>query len=211
MYTLYYSPGAASFAVHWMLIELDVPFRLSKIDLAAREQRSTEFLALNPEGHVPAMTIDGIPRAECGALLMLLAERHPERKLAPQQGDEGRAEYLQTMFYLANTLQPAFRRWFYADEVAGPDNVDAVRLHARAKIESAWEQIDRRFGDGRHLILGRQLCAADFLLTMLMRWSRNMPLPANKFHNIAGYVTRMWSMPSLRLAHQREQLADWLP
>src|SRR5882724_2392808 len=47
-YTLYYVPGAASFAVHWMLLEVGAPFELIKVDLGARAQRSVSYLALNP-------------------------------------------------------------------------------------------------------------------------------------------------------------------
>jgi len=53
MYTLYYSPGAASFAVHWLLLELDVPHRLEKVDLDGGEQRSDAYLKLNPNGRSP--------------------------------------------------------------------------------------------------------------------------------------------------------------
>ncbi len=171
MYTLYYSPGAASFAVHWMLIHIGAPFELVRIDLASKQQHSAQYLALNPNGHVPTMIVDGSPAAECGALLMALSERYPEAGLSRKIDDGDRMEYLQTMFYLANTLQPAFRNWFYPDEAAG--------------------------------------AAADFLGTMLMRWSRDMPCSAGKFSNVAAYIKTMWLLPSLRLVHEREGLTDW--
>ncbi len=209
MYTLYYSPGTASLAVHWMLLELGEPVRLMRVDFEAKAQRSPEFLTLNPNGHVPVLIVDGVPRTECAALLMLLAERHPDAHLAPRPGASERADFLQTMFYLANTLQPAFRAWFYADEPAGPANREAAMDAARAKIETAWSQIDAQLSDGP-FIVGARLSAADFLATMLMRWSRNMPKPATKFPNIAAYVARMKAMPSLQLVHEREGLTDWI-
>ena len=43
-YLLYYAPGAASFAVHWMLIELGVEFRTERLDLDAGDQRSPAYL-----------------------------------------------------------------------------------------------------------------------------------------------------------------------
>jgi len=130
MYTLYYSPGAASFAVHWMLIHIGAPFELVRIDLASKQQHSAQYLALNPNGHVPTMIVDGSPAAECGALLMALSERYPEAGLSRKIDDGDRMEYLQTMFYLANTLQPAFRNWFYPDEAAGAEPVIFAFMHA---------------------------------------------------------------------------------
>ena len=210
MYTLYYSPSTASMAVHWMLIELAVPFDLVLVDIAAKAQKSPEFLRINPSGHVPVLVIDGVPYAECAALLMLLAERHPAASLSPAAGSAERSSYLQTMFYLANTLQPAYRSWFYPEEAAGAENVEAAKHQARVKIEQVWSRLDAQFGDGRGFVLGNRLTAADFLATILMRWSRNMPRPATTFPNLAAYIGRMRATPSLRDVHLREKLTDWI-
>jgi glutathione S-transferase len=210
MYTLYYSPSTASMAVHWLLIELGVPFELVLVDIAAKAQKSPEFLRVNPSGHVPVLVIDGVPYAECAALLMLLAERHPAANLSPAIGTAERSSYLQTMLYLANTLQPAYRSWFYPEEAAGAENIDAAKARACAKIEQVWTRLDSKFEDGRPFLLGKNLTAADFLATILMRWSRNMPQPATAFPRLAAYIRRMRAMPSLREVHLREKLADWI-
>jgi glutathione S-transferase len=82
-YVLFYAPGTASLAVHWLLIELGVEFRAKRLNLEAGEQRSPSYLQLNPAGRVPTLVVDGQAYTESAALLMLLAERHPEAKLAP--------------------------------------------------------------------------------------------------------------------------------
>ncbi len=210
MYALYYSPGAASLAVHWMLIELGAAHDLVKIDFEAKAQKSPAYLKLNPSGVVPTLLIDGEPQAETGALLMLLAERHAEARLAPAPGARGRADFLQWMFHLANAVQPSFRMWFYPHEGAGEGAEEATKAEARKRIEAAWDRIDAHLGDGRRYFLGDELSAVDFLATMLMRWSRNMPKPAGAWANIAAYLKRMKAMPSLREAHEREGLTDWI-
>jgi len=210
MYRLYNSPGTAGLAVHWMLIELGAPFAVTMLDFERREQKSAEYLAINPMGRVPTLMVDGTPRTECAALLMLLAERHPEAGLAPPPGDPARADYLQWMIFFANTLQPAFRAWFYADEPAGPENAAAAQASARTQIEAAWLLLDNHFADGRAFMLGERRSAADFLATMLTRWSRNMPRPATDWPHLARYVARMRATPSLREAHDREGLTDWI-
>lgn len=210
MYALYYSPGAASLAVHWMLLDLEVPHELRKIDLERGDQKSAEYRRLNPSGRVPTLIVDGRPQAEAAALLMLLAERHPERGLQVMPEEADRGDYLQSMLGLANTLQPAFRLWFYPEEAAGADHVDAARAEARARIEREWTLLDARMSDGRDYLLGDRMTAADFLATMLMRWSRNMPRPARAWPSLAAYEKRLRASPSLREAHRREGLADWI-
>lgn len=203
MYALYYAPGSASLAVHWMLLELGVPFELRRLDLDAGEQRSAEYLKLNPSGRVPTLMVEGKPYAECAALLMLLAERHPEAGFDPARDAPERPAYLQTMFYLANTLMPPFRAWFYPDE-------GMAHSVSRPRIEAVWDRMDAQLGDGRPFILGERTSAADFLLTMLTRWSRNMPRPASEWPHLGAYMKRMKQRPGLVEVHAREGLTDWI-
>lgn len=209
MYKLYYAPGAASLAVHWMLIELRVPFEAVRLDLAARQHKEPEYLRLNPNGLVPTLLVDGAPVCECAAILMLLAERHPEASLAPPLGSVEHMAYLQWMVHMTNTVQAAFRNWFYPQEPAGETAADAVKASSRAAIERAWGRVDAQLAATGGYIAGRDLTAADFLATMLMRWSRNMPRPAEEWLSVRGYVARMKRRASFRTLYEREGLTEW--
>jgi glutathione S-transferase len=209
-YTLYGAPGTASLCVHWMLIELGVPFEFVTLDFGKKAQKDPDYLKINPSGHVPALIVDGVAYAEAAALLMILAERHPERGFAPAVGEPGRADYLQGMIYLANTLMPAFRLFYYADEGAGPENAGATKAQAEIRIAKAWDRIDALLSDGRPYMLGTKLTAADFLLTMLTRWSRNNARTAMDWPHLKPYVERLRAMPSYRETHAREDLQGWI-
>lgn len=209
-YVLHYSPGTAALCVHWMLVRLGVPFEAVRLDHETGGTRTAEFLRLNPSGHVPVLVIDGVPHAEAAALLMLLAERHPDAGLDVPPGDPRRPDYLQTMFLLANTLMPAFRAWFYPWEAAGPEHTGIVQANARPGIEAMWARFEARLADGRRFVLGEHDSAADLLLTMLTRWSRNMPAPATAWPHLKAYIDRMRGDPALRETHVREGLTDWI-
>lgn len=208
-YTLYYSPGTASMAVHWTLIELGEPFDTVRLDFEADQQHDPAYLTLNPMGRVPTLVVDGQPYSESTALLMLLAEGHPEAGLAPAPGDPRRATWLETMVWLANNLQPPMRDWFYADKDGPPSGAAAVRDLAQRRIESAWPRLAERFADGRAYLFGDTPGVADFLAAMLMRWSRNMPHPANEQPALAAYLARMGALPSYAELCRREEIAPW--
>ena len=207
--TLYYAPGAASLLVHWLLIELDVPHALHLVDTAAKAQKSPEYLALNPSGVVPTLVLDGRPQYEAAALAMLLAERHPDAGLAPLPDDSTRADYLQWMFNLANMVQPLFRQWWYPGEPAGEANADALRAHCAPRIEAEWARIDAHLAAHGPCLLGERVSVADFYLTMLMRWSRNMPKPATEWPHLAALAQRMKARPSFATLYEREGLTEW--
>jgi glutathione S-transferase len=204
MYRLYGSPSTASLAVHWMLLELDIPFELEMLDFEGRAQKSADYLRLNPNGVVPTLIVEGQPVTETGAILMLLAERHPQAGFAPTPGTPERAQWLQWMVWLANGPMASFRLWFYDADLPGID-----RAALQAKLEGCWDRVDAHLA-GRRYMVGETPTTVDLQLTMLMRWSRNMPRPATAWPNIAAYLAHMRARPALREVHAREGVSDWI-
>jgi len=208
MYTLYYSPGSASMLVHLALLEIGAPHVLECVDLDAGQQRSAAYLALNPNGVVPTLLVDGVPHGEAAALAMLLAERHPGAALAPPSGSAQRADYLQWMLYLANSLQPRFRAWFYPGDHL-PIAADSIKEAARIGIEACWSRINTHLATHGPYMLDDAFSVVDLYVLMLMRWSRNMPRPATTWPHLAALATRLKSRPSWKHACEAEGLTEW--
>lgn len=209
MVTLYYSPGTASMVVHLALLELDAPHELRLIDFDSRGQKDPDYLRLNPNGVVPTLIVDGAPVYECAALLLLLGERHADKGLAPNSASAQRGAYLQWTLHLANTLQPAFRQWFYPADFGPEDQADAMRDFARHRIEAAWDRIDAHLDANGPYMLGEQFSLLDLYATMLMRWSRNMPKPADQWSAIARLAGLVKSRPSWKRLVAIENLSEW--
>ena len=209
MYTLYYAPGAASLVVHWLLIETGARHELRRVDLEAGEHKLPAYLALNPAGVVPTLLVHSDPVTETAALVLHLADAHPSVALAPPPGSIERARYYQWVAHLANTLHPAFRVWFYPHEAAGEASVEAAKEQARRRIEAVWDRIEAHLETRGPYLLGGSPTAADFLLTMFMRWSRNMPRPATEWPQLAALAQRMKARPSFRTLYEREGLTEW--
>ncbi len=210
MYTLYYSPGSASMVVHLALLELGLPHELRLVDMEARAHKDPEYLRLNPNGLVPTLIVDGAPVFECAALLLLLGERHPDADLAPTAGDPHRAQYLQWTVHFANTLMPAFRQWFYPQDFAPADVEAESKAAAAGRIEAAWDRVDRHLAANGPYLLGEKLSLADLYLTMLMRWSRNMPKSADCWPALAKLAGLVKQRPAWRELYRVEQLTDWI-
>jgi len=209
MYTLYYSPGTASLAVHLALLEIGAPYRLELVDIDRQAQRSADYLRLNPHGRVPTLVIDGKPHAEVAALLLMLADRHPDSRLAPRAGDARRDDLYQWLAYCSFSLGATFRSWFYPRDLGLAEHPDAVRGALRARIETVWDGINAHLdGDGPYL-LGDALSMADLQLLMYMRWSRNMPKPALEWPALANFAAHMRARPSWKRLCELEGLTEW--
>ena len=209
MYTLYYSPGTASMVVHLALLETGAPYRLELVDFGANAQRSHEYLRLNPAGRVPTPVIDGRPRSESAALLMMLADRHPESKLAPAPGTPEREAWYQWIAYLNSTLAPAFRYWFYPDDLGAPEHTAENRAALQRRIESVWDRLDAHLAAHGPYLLGREFSGADLLATMLMRWSRRMPRPATEWPAIRRQADLIRARPSWKRVYEIEGLSGF--
>lgn len=208
MYTLYYAPGSANMLVHLTLLECGAAYRLERVDLDAGQQRSAAYLALNPNGVVPTLVIDGVPHGEAAALAMLLVERHADAELAPAVDNPQRADYLQWMLYLANSLQPQFRQWFYPGDNL-PAAADGIKEAARIGIEACWSRINTHLATHGPYLLGDTFSVVDLYALMLMRWSRNMPYQAITWPHIAALATRLKARPSWQHLCEAEGLTEW--
>lgn len=209
MYTLYYSPGSASMVVHLALLEIGAPHRLELVDFERDAQHSPEYLRLNPRGQVPTLLIDGQPYFESAALLMLLAERHPEARLAPPAGSVRRADYFQWIVYFANAIGPAYRQWFYPPDLGSGEHPPFVREALRQKIEGAWSLVDAHLAAHGPYMLGAEFSAVDLLALMYMRWSRNMSRPVTAWSALKPYADRLRARPSWARLYEIEGLTEW--
>ncbi|WP_395401944.1 glutathione S-transferase family protein [Pseudoduganella sp. UC29_106] len=209
MYTLYYGKGGASLAIHAALKEIGVPYELLEVDLEAGQQRSEEYLRLNPDGRVPTMLVEGKPLREAAALMMILADRHPHSGLAPAPGSLARAEWTELIVWMACNIAAPFRQWFYPGDIGCSKERTETMDALRSKIEAGFAALNARLEAGGPYLLGEQFSGADLMLAMYMRWSRNMPRPATEWPALKQYADILRARPSWRHVNEVEALTGW--
>ncbi len=93
MITLYkYTHPSRAETVIWALKELGLDYEVKELDGKKGEQRSPEFLAINPFGKIPAITHNGKNFTESLAIIEYLNELHPDTPLTPNKEDKDFAE-----------------------------------------------------------------------------------------------------------------------
>ncbi len=107
MLTFYFAPGSSSMATHIALHEIGVAFTPKSMSFSKKDQQRPEFLAINPEGKVPALVIGDGVLTEVAAILYYLARKFPEAGLWPEGDLEREAQVISWMSFIASTLHPS--------------------------------------------------------------------------------------------------------
>ena len=185
MLTLYFAPGSSSMAPHIALHEVGATFEARALSWARREYRDPAYLAINPEGKVPTLLVEGRPLTEVAGILFYLARRFPEAGLLPDDDPEAEAQVVSWMSFLAATVHPARRQ-----------GVE----HARA----IWMLAERRLG-GREWAVGDRMSIADIhLFRLFWRFRNSAGLAPSEVPGLSDHHDRMMARPAVRRTIETE-------
>jgi glutathione S-transferase len=191
MLTLYFSPGSSSMAAHIALHEVGAEFESKSVSLAKKETHTPEFLAVNPEGKVPTLVIDGRVLTEVAGILFYLAKRFPQAHLLPEGDIEAEAQVVSWMSFIASTIHPARR--------LGLD-------HARAVYKLA----DRRLGTHDWTVGDRYSIADIHLFRLFWRFRGTLNPQPSDFPNIERHYERMMTRPAVQKTIEIESKIGYL-
>jgi glutathione S-transferase/GST-like protein len=171
MYKLYWSKMSGAMAPQALFEEIGASYEKIIIDLDQEENRSADFLAVNPMGQIPALVLpDGTLMTESAAMVLHVVDRHPEAKLAPPAGSPERARFERWLLFMASTLYSADLRTYYPDRfTTDPDGLEGVKAAAVADMDRYFAMLDDALNPGPYL-LGERFSAVDIYLWMLAAW-----------------------------------------
>lgn len=178
MFTLYFAPGASSMAAHITLHEVGATFDAHPLSWHKKENRNPTFLAINPEGKVPTLLIDGRPLTEVAAILFYLARRYPEAGLLPADDIEAEAQVISWMSFIASTVHPARRQGLE---------------HARGIYAIA----EQRLGN-REWAVGRYSIADIHLFRLFWRFRGSLNPAPGDFPALSAHYDRMMARPAVK-------------
>ncbi|MBB6252566.1 glutathione S-transferase family protein [Nitrospirillum iridis] len=211
-YTLFYFPGNANLAPHMALEELGVPYELALLDRAGGEHKSAAYLARNPTGRIPTLLApqpNGGDQTvfETAAILLYLADNHPDSGLAPAPGSADRGQFLTWLIHLTNTIQPEYRVFYYPEQhVTDPSHAADAKATAERRLGEMFVLVDRELAT-RPYIAGEHVTVADFLLLMLVRWGRSFARPPRDLPHVGRLCAELLARPAVRRAFAQEKLA----
>ena len=150
---LYYAPKTRSTRPRWLLEEMGVPYDLIRINMAEKQHKGVEHRKIQPHGAVPALDDNGTVMFESAGILGYLAEKFPEKKMAPPLGSKERALYWQWLTYGVATLEVPIMA-FFSQTVLTPEE---------KRIPQIIEESVKRFRDAAE-VLNTALEGKNFLV-----------------------------------------------
>ncbi len=161
---LFYSnPRSRGRIAHWMLEEVGAEYETKILNWDNSEQKSPEYLKINPMGKVPAIIHKEVVITENAAICAYLADAFPNSKMAPTTTDPQRGAYYRWLFFAATCLEPAMLDKPYPR--AG--NPESSRL-GYGNYDDVVKTIDIGIANG--YLVKNQFTAADLFLASSLEW-----------------------------------------
>ena len=193
---LYFVPRTRSTRPRWMLEELGVPHELIHLDPSKGETRSDEHTTRHPLQHVPVLETRDGSVFESAAIVLHLADLHPEKKLLGPVGSHARALAYQWLFFAMTELEPPCIEFTLLKKAGKLDSPEAHAL--REKFSLAIRPLERRFSASDHLI-GDEFSAGDVVVGAVLSWAQMLGLVKDAPH-ILAYLERIKARPAFKRA-----------
>ena len=211
MIKLYYAPGACSFVPHVALEAVKAatgePFEPQPVRLHKGEQQSPEFLALNPNGQVPVLVVDGQVLVQIVAICDWIDRTYPQAGLLPAE-PWARAQAMSKLAWMNNTVHPTFTHVFRPDHFTETDAARTeVRRVAAAQYRDRLARLDQWAAQASPLMLGERLSVLDAYCLVLLRWGGFAGIEPDAFPALAALVERVAQQPPVAAAMAREKLS----
>ena len=195
MIDLYTAPTPNGYKASITLEELEIPYELKVIDLGSGAQKEPWFLAINPNGRIPAIVDrgnDDFAVFESGAIMLYLAER--AGRLIPTDG-KGRSRVVQWLMFQMGGIGPmmgqanVFTRYF-------PEQIPAAIERYRRESRRLFEVLDRQLAD--HEWLAGDYSIADIANFAWVRIHEWPGVPVEGLDNLQRWLAAIEQRPAVQ-------------
>jgi len=202
---LYFAPGACSFVPHVGLEAIKAAtgqdFEPKMVKLHKGEQKSPEYLAINPNGQVPVLAADGKPLNQIVAICEFLDRSFPKASLLPAASWE-RAQALSRLAWMNNTVHPTFTQIFRtADFVEGEASLAELKRHAVGRFRNLLHRLQDWAGSDAP----RGIVHEAYSFTLL-RWGGFAGIDPASLPGLRDYVENVMQKPPVAAALERERV-----
>ena len=198
-YVVYGAKGAGSVPVEAALTLLGLPYEVVEAAPWEGGEERDRAARVNPMRQIPSLVLpSGEVMTESAAILMWLAEQHPQARLAPAVGDPRRRAWLRWMTFIPASIYSLY--WIRDDPMrlaADPAAAELIQARTAERIAECWRLMDAQIEPGRYL-LGEDLGVLDLYVTVVSRWTPGRERFCREAPRMAEVVRRVDALPRLQ-------------
>jgi glutathione S-transferase len=200
MLTLYHSAQSRSVRPRWLLEEIGAPYECVRMSLQNGDQRKPDYLKINPNGTVPALVDGEVRLFESAAICQYLADKFPDKRLAPPVGTPARGYYYQWIHFAMSAIEPPLLTIFL-HTVMKPEAERIPQLvgPAREQLRAALGVLEQALS-GRTFLLGDEFTTADVMVASTLAWAQMLGLMDAGAPTTAAYLGRLMGRPAFQRA-----------
>jgi len=198
MLTFFYAANTCALASQLALEFAGAEYRGVRLNFADNQQRSPEYLQVNPKGRVPALETDRGVLTETPALLLYIAQTWPQAGLAPLDDAFLLAKMNEFNSYLCSTVHVNHAhksrsvRW--SDD---PDAWESMRKKAPQNVADCFALIENAMLQGPW-VLGERFSTSDLYLFTIARWLPGHAIDVGDYPKVAALVRRLEQQPQVQ-------------
>jgi glutathione S-transferase len=203
---LYYAAHTCSLATHIVLEEVGADYSTVRVEFEKEQQKSPEFLKVNPKARVPALVTDKGILTETPAMLVYVAQSFPEKRLALMDDPFAFAQvqafnaYLCSHLHVAHAHRMRGHRWVDADDTA---SIAAMQRKVPESVGGAFELIEREMLKGPW-VMGEHYTICDPYLFTLAQWLKKDGVDPKRIPRVVDHRRRMSERPGVKKAIAEE-------
>jgi len=198
MLTFYFAPNTCSLASHIALEHAGAEYTAVRVDFSKAEQRTPDYLRVNPKGRVPTLVTDRGRLTETPAILMFICQSFPDAGLAPLGDPFELAKVNEFNTYLCSTVHVAhahrMRGYRWVDD---PAAIAAMKAKVPQTVAECFALIERQFFVGPW-VMGERYTVCDMYLFTLAQWLEVDGVDPAQFPKVADHRQRMSRDPIVR-------------
>ena len=207
MLQLYFAPGACSFVPHVALEAARAEFEPKLVKLHKGEQKTPEYLALNPNGQVPVLVVDGRPLTQIVAIAEYLDRAFANAGLLPKD-PWARSQAMSQLAWMNNTVHPTFTHFFRPEKFAGTDAGRAdIKEQAVGEFRRCLERIQQWVAGAKPYWHGERISVHDAYAFVFLRWGGIVGIDPKSLPVYHAYIQRVIEAPPVAAALARERIA----
>lgn len=179
-----------------VLAEKNLPYDIVPIDLRAQEQKTPDYLKLNPYGKVPVLTDDATVLYESLIINEYLDEKYPNPPLMPKDPAKKAKARILIDYGMAHFDSPYQKLRMELTKEQKDQNPQTI-AGAKADLKKLLQRLEDEIGDQQYLMGDFSLVDAD-LLPRFTRLEGFGVLPDPSLPRLGKYLDRMKARPSVK-------------